>query len=275
MKKKTEKTTKSQQRLWIGVGVIAVVAIALVVGLGALSIQPTETGTATVFMFTRDGTQINASETVSVYRCDYTNVTADEFDEFVSTFSNYEAVEINSSIISGLTLKLEIKENEIYMVKVHGSVYFNEWFQVFPGENRFVISEKPNAAGLSLSLTLMNSTHMQGLSYLTLYTVGDDMQSNKNCSVPQSLLDFENNELYLLYLKLDKTTNYTTLAFNLTGSKTYLFEGDLYVALPGINYMSEFYCTFDLAEMGTPTLSLVYATAGFATVTEIVDISQY
>jgi len=121
----------------------------------------------------------------------------------------------------------------------------------------------------------MNSSHIVGISYLTLYSVGDDMQSNKNCSIPQTIYDLETNATKSLYLKLDKSADYTAPVFNLTGCTTHVFGGDLYVGLPGLNYYSTFDFIFVIAEMGTPTVSLVWATSGFAVVETIVAVSQY
>lgn len=278
-KKKTQTKTTRSQRAWIGIGVIAVIAVALLFGLGALSIQPTtgKTGKATVSFFTRDGTQVNASESlIEVYVCNYS--TANNIEQYVADFGNYEAVELNSSNFKDLNLEIDIKANTTVMAKIkEGNGFFSEWFQILPGHRNVILNGIPDAAGMSSILISLNETHAIGKAFVGLYDVNDSIiTQNKNHSVPAFIDMFENNTRVYLMIKFDATTDYTTKAMNISLGETYIYDGDLYIRLNiDLISFSEFEFVIDPMAMDDPPIFLVYADLEFTTITTLFEINEY
>lgn len=266
MKKKTEKTTRSQ-RAWIGVGVIAVVAVALIFGLGALSIQPIEAGkagTATVKFYSRDGTQLNASGlTLSLYVYNYSGVSVEKQYEQINTFSNYNAVALNSSHFEGLTLKYDIKTNHTALLRISESAYFERWVVLRADKQTVILDEIPERIATTPLMKTTNTTTgvvEVDLVVQTGKTVGDlVINAHPNCSIPAFIDNYATGNRSYLYIKFDATADYTAIGLNITGAESKLYNGDLYIKCPfDLGPRTQLSGTMNPSVLGTPTTQFGY-----------------
>lgn len=267
MKKKREVKKTNTQKMWIGLGVVAVVAVALIVGLGALSIQPIENptfGTATVEIYSRDGTQLNASSlNVSLYVCNYSGVATDSQYEYINTFSNYNAVTLNSSYFDGLNLKYEIKTNHSALLRISETIYFEKWVVLRADSQKIILDEIPEKIVMTPILKSMNLTTGVlefDMIVQTGKTVSDlVINAHPNCSIPGFFDNYATGNRSYLYVRFDATADYTEIGLNITGAESRLFNGDLYIKCPfDLGPRTQLSGTLNPSVLGTPTIQFGY-----------------
>lgn len=265
MNKKTQKVDVKSKKVGTYI-IIAVVIAALTIGIASLSITPVTNqgaGIANVKFYTRDGTQINASNLdINIYTCNASGVEEEAVLAFYADFANYELATLDEDNYEGLELVFDIETDFVALLQINLGTYFEDWVILAPEVNEVIVNEVPNALVMTQIPVSRNLTSevIEGIAFVQCVQVVDDLMvfDHVNMSIQGYWDDFAEGERAFLTMQIVSSEgDYTSAVMNITNSETVLEDGIMYMKLMSdVAQGASFDFIVDGSLMGTPTISL-------------------